>query len=404
MIHSSYYKPRVFPIKGDTVPPEIDRAQAIDPTVSLNREKIEELGRDGVVGYLAQTPGVGITLTQREYGSLEFFEKLANVATSTTSLTLNSFKTPYFDICAYLEDDDGNFDGTVWYPNQRLSGFTITIGSPEALIDRSFTFAGEQAKILTDNNKYFVYIREVVNSGELVLTAFAVTLDDPTPTANPDSASETIFRVVRVRSGVSTELTYTTDFTYAAGTLTVLVAALSDVYKIYYSAATYISGEDYFTENDTDLAGILANSASLYLGSSNYLYKVQSATIDVRFDREDVREIGNENVVVRGIRNRTVTVTLGKLLDSWTIEEVLRGESVGYGLIDVKRFSTDLTFIAAIYDDSDKETFKIGYTSTSMTPSDFTPGTGNIDQYVNSGVTLEGEELTIADNAAEIGL
>ena len=66
MIHSSYYKPRIFPFNGNVAPAEIDRAQAIDPTISLNREKIEEIGREGVVGYIKKTPSIAYRLTQLE--------------------------------------------------------------------------------------------------------------------------------------------------------------------------------------------------------------------------------------------------------------------------------------------------------------------------------------------------
>ena len=119
MINSSYYQPRIFPIKGDVAPAEIDRAQTIEPTATLNREKIEEIGRDGIVGYIKKSPTIAYRLTQYEYGNIELWQKLANTTTKGASgqsaITLNDFKTPYFDICAYLTDDDGTFTGTIWY-------------------------------------------------------------------------------------------------------------------------------------------------------------------------------------------------------------------------------------------------------------------------------------------------
>ena len=52
MIHSDKYQPNIYPINGDTPPASIARAQAIDPTETLNRERVDEIGRTGVVGYL----------------------------------------------------------------------------------------------------------------------------------------------------------------------------------------------------------------------------------------------------------------------------------------------------------------------------------------------------------------
>ena len=52
MIRFSEYRPRICPILGNVDSAEIDRAQTIDPTATLNRDKVEEIGRDGAVGYL----------------------------------------------------------------------------------------------------------------------------------------------------------------------------------------------------------------------------------------------------------------------------------------------------------------------------------------------------------------
>ena len=110
LVHSqSGCFPKIFPIKGDVAPADIDRAQSLDPKVTLNREKVEELGRILPVDYIKGTPTVGCSLAQKEYGSLDFFRKITNVADSVTKVTLEDFRTPYFDIATYLEDDDGNF-------------------------------------------------------------------------------------------------------------------------------------------------------------------------------------------------------------------------------------------------------------------------------------------------------
>jgi len=403
LIHSqSGCKPRIFPITGLGTPDQIDRAQSLDPKVSLNREKVEELGRELPVGYLKGVPTVGCSLAQKEYGSIEFFNKLANAADSALSVTLNDFSTSYFDIAAYLDDDDGTFRGTLYYPNQRLTGFSISIGSPTAMIERSFDFTGEDAKILQGVNKYLIYKAATVASGEA--GTYAMTLSDPFPVVDPNVASKYIFRVIRVKAGVSTELVETTNWTYSNAThiLSILSATVADYYKVWYSAGAYPAGADPFVANDVDVAGLLANAASLYIGTTNYLYKVQSATVDVKFDREDIREIGNENVVVRGIKNKTVTITLGRILDKWTIEEVLAGKTVDYGILDVKLFSTDLTFLAKVYSDSAKGTFKIGLKATKMCPTDITPGSASIDNYLSSGDTLTGEDLLISTTEGDI--
>ena len=408
MVHSSYYKPRIFPIKGDVTDAEIDRAQAIDPTISLNREKVEEIGRDGVVGYLQKSPTIAYRLTQLEYGNIEFWQKLVNTTTlgadGETGIALSDFKTPYFDICAYLTDDNDTFRGTALYPALRCSGFSLNIGDPQDMIERSFDFVGENAKILKDDNKYYIYGKHECGSG----SDNEIDLSAKLPAENPEEAGTYMFRVVRVRSGVTTELVRDTDYSYAsAGILTITSVEAGDVIKYWYSSAT--APDTQFTLNDSDVAGIIGDSVSIYLyipgsgspSSSDYIYRLQSVTLDVRFDREDIREIGNRNVVQRGVRNSTVTVTLGRILEQFTIEDVLRGSDLG--VIDVQNLSDEVALIVKIYDENTKSSFKYGFKATGLTPTELRGG-ASINEYVRQDNTLEGEDLTISADATVIGV
>lgn len=405
MIHSSYYKPRIFPFGGDCAPAEIDRAQAIDPTVSLNREKVEEIGNPNIVGYIKKTPTIGYRLTQLEYGNFEFWRKLANKADSVETLTLNDFKTPTFDICAYLTDDDNTFKGTIWYPKLRTSGFSFTIGDPEAIVERGFDFVGEKAVIWQGDNRYFIYKEHVAGSGN----DDEISLSDRVPAVDPDIADKYMIRVLRVKAGVTTELVETTDWTYSPTTLTIVSITTGDIIKVYYTSAT--APDVQFTPNTTDPAGILADSCDIYVyvpgtgkpSSANIMYRVQSATIDVSFDREDTKEIGNREVVKRGIRDKTVSVTLGRLLEEFTMEEVLRGVDTGYGKIDIEKFSDQVTVIIKVYEDSTKATFKYGLKATGLTGTELRGGAG-INAYVNKENALEGEALTITTSTGELGI
>ena len=125
-IHSSDFKPMIFPYNGDVAPANIDRAQSIDPTAATNWEKVEEIGRDGLVGHLKKIPTIGYRLTQYEYGSFEFYQKICNKSAATTSITLADFKTSAFDIVAFLTDDESTVIGSLVYPKLRTSGFSWT--------------------------------------------------------------------------------------------------------------------------------------------------------------------------------------------------------------------------------------------------------------------------------------
>lgn len=412
LIHSQTgFAPRIYPHKGNVAPSQIDRAQSLDPSVSLEKEKVEELGRDGIVTWVKKIPVVGCRLTQLEYGAFDFWRKITNSADAVTSVTLNSFRNSYFDITTHLTDDDGTYKETILYPKQRVAGFSINIGDPESRIERNFDFTGEEAKVLQGNNKYYVYLNKAIASGEAgtvdIIIGAGSYATYPFPVEDPNNSDKYFIQAFKYDgSSATVELVEGTDYTYSNVTHTISItgAAVGEVYKFYYTASSYISGSNYWTDNDSDLGTILAHSASLYVGTSNYLYKMQSATIDVSLDRNDLKEIGNRDVVLRGVKNKTAKVTLGRILDVRTIEEVLAGKTADWGIINTDIFSDNLTFIAAFYSDYSKTTFKIGFKSTGMSPTEWKPGAASIDNYVEVGNTLECENLTITSLEADLGI
>lgn len=406
MIHSSYLRPRIYPIggaSGDAA--EIDRLQDLSGSVSLNREKINEIGRDGTVDWKAGIPQLSLTARQLEYGNMEFWRKITNKSDATTGITLADFKTPTFHIAGYKTDDDGSFLGTVLYPSLRTSGFGLNIGDPEALIERNFSFVGEDEFLFSDNNKYVIELKSTASgAGHQIVIGSGGFADYPDPVALPDSSgSEYFIKAYRVRSGTATELVEGTDFTYNSGTglISGLSSQASDIFKFYYTAGSYITNGTIFSNNDSDIGGHVADSVSIYLNVSNYVYKLQSVSIDVSFDRQDLKEIGNSEVVQRGVRENTVRVTLGRILETYTIEQILRGAASGYGQYSARKYQDDISLSIKIFNDKTKATFRLGYAfpNLSVTSSDLTVPTKD---YVQRGTVLEGEEATISSLEATI--
>jgi hypothetical protein len=409
MIHTSYWRPRVYPHKGNIAPVQIDRLQDLTATVTLNREKIREIGRDGIVDWRKRIPSTRVSLRQMEYGEIEFWRKLANVSDATTSITLNDFKTSMVDIVGYKTDDSGTFIGSVWYPKLRTAGFGLNIGDPQANIERTIELIGEDENILQGNNKYFNYVKFTAAGG----SPESFTVNSPSPVLDPDNSGQYLLKVLRVNvaTGITDELTYTTgtasgtNFAFSApSTLTVATVA-NDIIKVYYSAASFCttSQSATFTNNDTDTAGLLAEAASIYLyvSADNYVYKLQSVAIDVTFDRADYYEIGNNAVIQRGIREKTVRITLGRILEAYTIEEVLRGKAADYGKINTREYLDTITLRVKLYGNSRKDTFNIGYKCTGLSPVGLDAGVP-LNDYATRGATLEGEDLTISNSEATI--
>lgn len=407
MIHSSYLRPHIFPLNGDVSPAEIDRAQTIDPTETLNRERVEEIGRKGAVGYIKRTGTIGYRLVQFEHASMEFFRKLTNKGSGVATLDLNDFKDSTFDICAYLTDDADVFKGTIWYPQLRTSGFTLGVADPDAIIERTFDFVGEKAIIWQGSNRYFIYNEHrATSSADNTIDLTAIP-----PVEDPDKTGVFILRVLRVRAGVTTTLLDPADYSYdsAINDITIVSIEANDIIKVYYTSAT--APTVMFTPNDVDPAGLLADSMDVYLyipasgkpSAADYVYRLQNAAIDVRFDREDAKELGSRKVQQRGIRTSTVTVTLGRILDNFSVEEVLRGQVPGYGKIDIDKLSDRVSLILKFYEDASKTVFKYGVKLDGLSPTELRAAAG-VNAYVTKDATLEGEELILTTDASILGV
>ena len=398
LIHSSYYQPRIIAYNGNVTPAQLDRVQDLTAAVTLNREKLKEVGRDGTIDWLKKIPSVRVTMRQLEYGNPALWQQLANSSTlggnDLTPINLaTSFKTSMVDICGYKTDDDGTFVGTVWYPKLRVAGWGLNIGDPQAMIERTVDLIGEDETLLENNNKYLIY--KVFTASGGANETFQVT--NPNSAGDPDESGKYLFRVVRYRpsTGVTTELVYTTDYTFAPNTLTVILTVAGDIIKVYYSANAYIGGQTTFTNNDSDMGTLEAKMATIELDTNQYCYRLQSVGVDVTYDRTDLYEIGNENVVSRGARDRTVRITLGRIVDDLSMEQALRGVGSTYGRIDARDFLDNLTLKIKLYSSAAKTTFKLGYKFTNLTPVGVDAGTP-LSDYITRGVTLEGEEGIIS--------
>lgn len=404
MIHSSHFEPRAYAFKGSMASIEIDRAQELRGTLALNREKIKEIGRVGLVDWRKRIPTLGLTLSQLEYGSMEFWQMLANTSAADTTITEADFKETMIDIAGYKTDDNAAFLGTVWYPDLRLQSFSLNIGDPEAYIMRSFNFVGEDEIILQNANKYLI-VREMTAVGAASNEAFIISDGGstyPNPVMDPDNSGQYLLKVVHydLSATTSTELEVTTDYTFNGTTTATILRATGtgDTLKFYWSAGTYITGGDIFTNND-GTSSISADSCDIWLETSQQVYKLQSLGINVGLTRSDYKEIGNSKIIQRGVKETVSTITLGRILEAYTIEEILRDKTgLSYGLINPRNFADDIALKIKLYTDNTKDTFAMQYSFTNLSPTNLDAGVP-LDDYVTAGNSLESDNFTVTNIA-----
>jgi hypothetical protein len=372
--------------------------QNLSGDLTLNREKKYEIGRVGRLGFKKSTPSFAYSATQFEYGSMDFWYCLANKETPASggldnSIDLDDLVETQMDIAAFLTDDNATFRGTIWFPGLRVNGFSINIGDPDATIERSFDLIGEDYKML--DGKYLAFQKATAAGASTVIVL------DPVPVEY--ASGDYILRVLRVRSGVVTELVETTDYTFAApATVTVTGGVNGDIIKVYYeSASAYTT---LWTDNEPDSDLLLAEYCEIRLkvgSTGTRIYRLQSVGIDVAFDRADYKEIGNSEVVQRGVNNKTVTVALNRFAEDFALEDILASDTT-YPYINPRDFAENIQMQILIYGNkAHTGDIKIGYLITGLSPT--TIGTTqDVEAYQARTCNLESDNLKISDDVTEL--
>jgi len=397
MIHSKYVKPRIFPWLTERAPEQINRSQDIGGDLTLNREKQYEIGRDGILGYKKNTPSFKYSMKQFEYGSMEFWYSLANLEDPASgaahSIDLDDMKTKKFDIAAFLTDDSGTFEGTIWFPKLRVNGFSLGIADPDAIIERNFDLVGEDYKIL--DGKYFAYQKATAAGASTAIVL------SPVPVQY--ASGEYVLRVLRERAGVVSELVETTDYSFAApATVTVTGGVALDVIKVYYESATAYTTT--WTDNDVASDFLTADSCEIYMkvGTGTRLYRLQSLAIDVSFERTDYKELGNSEVVLTGSKSQTVKVSLDRYAEDFSLEKILASDTT-YPYINPRDFAENIQILVKVFSDKAHTSFKIGYLMSDLTPTTMNTAQTKED-YGKRTTALECDNVKISDVESEVAL
>ena len=407
--HASATKPRVYPWNAATLPIDIDRVQAISGGVNQPQELVYEVGRLDKVCTDLKILEEKCSLTQLEYGEVDFYLALANKATLPSGgLQLSDFDDALVDIISVGKDKfGGTMEQTLWLPKLSLNSLAFNIANADARIERTFDLGGDFFKILKNNNKIYMQKIYTVPSGYSA-APYAIVISDPAPVLDPNVASKYIQRVLRVRSGVTTELEVTTDYTWINGTttLSVLLATSGDILKVVYTASSFGTGGDYTTLNDADLCYINADSVKVTLqsgaGTEVELDRLTSLNLTATLNRISEAVIGLSEKLLKNVQTYDVKVALNGRVKDATIEEVLMGQAGNsWGIIDPNEFKTDLVLRVYVYEDASKTSFKIGYKVTGCAFSDNTQD-ANANDFWSNGINLSSDNMLISDVEIDI--
>ena len=406
--HSSATKPRIIPWNADTQPMDIDRVQAFSGGVTQPSELVYEMGRKDKVCTDLKILEETCTLTQLEYGEVDFYLALANKATLPSGgLQLSDFDDSLIDIISVGKDKfGGTMEQTLWLPKLSLNALTFNIANADSRIERTFDLGGDFFKILKNLNKIYMQKIYTVPSGYSA-APYAIVVSDPVPAVDPNVAGKYIQRVLRVRSGVTTELALTTDYTFAApSALSILLATSGDIIKVVYTAASFGTGGDYTALNDADLCYITADAVKVTIqsgvGTEIELDRLTSFNINASLKRISESVIGLKENLLKNVESYDVKIALNGRVKDAKIEDVLMGQAgTNWSIIDPNEFKTDIVVRVYVYEDSTKTTFKMGYKVTGLAFTDEKQD-ANANAFWSEGINLSSDNLLISSVELDI--
>lgn len=404
--HGSAVKPISIPMLADVTPDNWDRVQTFTPATTQPEEKLYEIGRRASMTTDKQTLEATLSITQLEYGKIDSFLQLAGLSAEPGSgLELNDFDDGRTDF--YLPGKDvygGTLEQTLWLEKMSLDSFELAINAEERLV-RTFGLSGDFCKIARYGNKYLIFKTNDAPSG--TSGSYAIVLSDPAPVADPNNAGVYILKVVRIRSGVATELNLTTDYTWTNGTttLTILAALAGDQYRIWYTAASYGTSGDPAVLNDSDDYYLGAENVTVTLKDSTHtaveLDKLTALSIAATLNRLSLGAIGSDEKIFRDVDTYEVAIRCDGFVKNSTIQEILMQQAgQSWGIIDYSLFD-EVELVVKIYEDATKSTFVIGYKCTGCTFNDDSPDY-NANANSTEGISLNSDNLLITEDEGNL--
>lgn len=403
--HASAVKPISVPVNSVLTQDNWDRVTNYSPATSQPSEKLYEIGR---LDKMLSDKGLleaSLSISALEDGSLAKFQQLSGLsAVPSGGFDLTDFNTSLVDF--YLPGKDvygGNLEQTLWLQHMALDSFGLSMNANER-IERTFDLSGEFAKILRAGNKYLVVKTDLAPSG--TSGNYDIVLSDPAPVVDPNNSGVYILDLYRIRAGVATQLSLTTDYTYTSGTTTlkILDADESDTFKIWYSAASYGTAGDPTSLNDTDEYYLKADNVTVTIDDGVHtavtLDKLTTLSIDTTFNRIGEGVIGSDEKILKDTQSYEVGWSLDGYVKNSNILEVLMLQAgQNFGIIDYSLFG-EVKITIKIYDDANKTNFLIGYQSTGCEFTDESQDyTAN--EFASNPVSLSSDNLKISSTIGD---
>ena len=397
--HSRAISPWFIPNKGG-VADDLHGLTDVGADPSVSSEDVYVVGKKAKCGTDKETPEVTVPLTQLERGEVDTYLTLANLVSEPAGgFDLLDFNSSLTDAVYYVKDEfNGAVDSTIWSPKCAVSSFTLNIDDPEARITRDIELSSDDRRVLTGDNKFLIHVKDTAPSG--TSGSYVIDISDPVPIVDPNNAGVFVLRIDRTRSGETTTLALTTDYTFNDPTdeITVLSALTDDVYNVYYSASSFGSAGDPTSVDNDSICFLKAENVTVLISdgiNEVELDRLSSLTLTATLNRIDENVIGNDERVLREISDTPVTVDFSGRVKRYNGEKAFMNQLTVNSIISsVKLFNDNVKVTVKIYNNADKDTFLIGYQVPNLS---YTDGSfaSTANEFATMDVSAQSDDILI---------
>jgi hypothetical protein len=406
ILHSRAISPWFIPNKGGSAD-DFHGLQDVGDDPSVASEDVNVIGKKAKCGTDTETPEITIPLTQLERGEIDTYLTLANLDSEPSGgFDLLDFNSSLVDTVYYLKDEfDGAVIASMWSPKCTVNSLTLNIDDPEARITRDIELGSDDRRVLLGDNRFLIHVEDTAPSG--TSGNYVIDISDPTPIVDPNNAGIFVLRLDRTRSGETTTLTLTTDYTFNDPTdeITIISANAGDVYNIYYSASSFGSAGDPTSVDSDSICFLKAENVTVLIDDGTTeveMDRLSSLTLTATLNRIDENVIGNDERILREISDTPVTIDLSGRIKRWYGEKAFMNQLADTEIISsVKLFNDNIKVTVKIYNNANKDTFLIGYQIPNLS---YTDGSfsASANEFATMDISAQSDDILITETEGNL--
>ncbi len=309
----------------------LTRAQSFDINANVPTEVIDEIGNSSHAGVSSAPAEVALSVSVFDTG-IDLARALTG-KTAATSFSLDYFANAQVDYVGLVRDNSGNFYRSVYVRNACINSIQYGYDTAGNAVE-AYSLLGDNLTVFDGyvlTKSYTIVAADVTNG---YFTVPVTGAEAPVQTkANSYFNGAYLLKVTKTTSGVTTNLTEGTDYTYTAATKRITISGLAagQVFTItFYSAQTGTPVAPVFNAAVPAVRGEFT-PVSIGLSTKTLIPRLQTAKIGINLAQKRVPQLGSRQVLYAPGAVPSVGGSFSVLMNDLSLRKLLTYGNAGSG-------------------------------------------------------------------------